>query len=32
MIDVDRLGPVGSDAGTVAGLLISIATRIATSP
>ena len=29
VIDVDRLGPAGSDTGTVAGLLTSIAGRIA---
>ncbi len=32
VIDVDRLGPVGSDTGTVSGLLASIATRIAAWP
>ncbi|MGZ4729012.1 MAG: hypothetical protein ACXWB2_14935, partial [Acidimicrobiales bacterium] len=32
VIDVDRLGPVGSDTATVGGLLTSIATRIAAWP
>lgn len=32
VIDVDRLGPVGSDTGSVSGLLTSIATRIAAWP
>lgn len=32
VIEVDRLGPVGSGTGTVAGLLTSIAARIAASP
>ena len=30
-IDVDRLGPPGTPTGTVAGLLVSIATQIATA-
>jgi hypothetical protein len=32
VIDVDRLGSIGSETGTVSGLLTSIATRIAAWP